>query len=352
MEAGHEVACATGPGLRDRVEAAGLRFWPAGPEHLTATARAELIGDTSDLPPMQRRAAHFSRIFVDYELPLRAAALEAVVDTWSPDLMVHETAEFAGPLVASAHGIPYATQSFGAVIDEQILAAAAEAAASHWHRAGLEPQPRAGLWRYVYLDNWPTALHDGTQPVGAPAVQRVRPVTTRPPTPSGEPCVYVTLGTVWNDDYALFRTMVSALGRLDSKVVLTVGDNGDPSRVGEVPANVQVATFIPQDEILPDCRLVVAHGGAGTTLGALAYGCPMLFVPQGADQHQNAARVTSAGAGLTATAGARSEADFYRLATELLSVRSFRQSAKSIAAEIADMPSPYEAALSLQRLIT
>ena len=48
------------------------------------------------------------------------------------------------------------------------------------------------------------------------------------------------------------------------------------------------------------CRAVdavVTHGGAGTTLGALAFGVPLLVLPQGADQYANAERVVAAGAG-------------------------------------------------------
>ena len=40
----------------------------------------------------------------------------------------------------------------------------------------------------------------------------------------------------------------------------------------------------------------MTHGGAGSTLGALAFGLPLLIVPQGADHFYNADRVVAAGA--------------------------------------------------------
>ena len=44
------------------------------------------------------------------------------------------------------------------------------------------------------------------------------------------------------------------------------------------------------------CAAVVSHGGSGTVLGALAAGLPLVLLPQGADQFENAARCERAGA--------------------------------------------------------
>src|SRR3954453_15361341 len=56
-------------------------------------------------------------------------------------------------------------------------------------------------------------------------------------------------------------------------------------------AIVTLDPYIPQAEVLPRCHAVIPHGGAGTTLGALAFGLPLLVIPQGADQYANAERV-------------------------------------------------------------
>ena len=40
-----------------------------------------------------------------------------------------------------------------------------------------------------------------------------------------------------------------------------------------------IRSYIPQHEFLPWCDAVVAHGGSGTVLGALAHGLPLLVVP-------------------------------------------------------------------------
>jgi EryCIII-like glycosyltransferase len=45
----------------------------------------------------------------------------------------------------------------------------------------------------------------------------------------------------------------------------------------------------PQAAILPHCRVLVSHAGAGTMLGALCHGLPQLCLPQGTDQPSNTA---------------------------------------------------------------
>jgi UDP:flavonoid glycosyltransferase YjiC (YdhE family) len=57
-----------------------------------------------------------------------------------------------------------------------------------------------------------------------------------------------------------------------------------------------------QADVMADAVLVVCHGGAGTTLGALAAGVPLVVFPLFADQAANAACVAHAGAGVAVTA--------------------------------------------------
>ncbi|MEJ7566784.1 MAG: nucleotide disphospho-sugar-binding domain-containing protein [Gaiellaceae bacterium] len=71
--------------------------------------------------------------------------------------------------------------------------------------------------------------------------------------------------------------------------------------LGEVPANVHVERWVPQAQVLADAAAIVCHGGAGTTLGALAAGVPAVFVPLFADQPHNAVRAAGAGAGVVVT---------------------------------------------------
>jgi MGT family glycosyltransferase len=161
----------------------------------------------------------------------------------------------------------------------------------------------------------------------------------------GRPLAYVTLGTIFNVP-ELYRPLLDGLGALGGRVaaLVTVGRTVDADALGVIPARVRVEQYVPQARVLPSCDVVVNHGGSGTTFGALAHGLPMLLVPKGADQFDNAARCAQAGAAIVLPPDEVTAVAVRDALTRLLEQASFRASAKHIAAEIAAMPSPAEAA--------
>ncbi len=174
-----------------------------------------------------------------------------------------------------------------------------------------------------------------------PAVPvRVTPLPTAPSASAHPPTVYVTFGTLWNRDLDAFRVVLAALAAHPVDVVVTLGVDGDPAALGAQPENVHVHRFIPQAELLPRCDAVIAHGGAGTMLGALAHGLPLLLLPQGADQHFNAERVVAAGAGLSLAPPQATSAAIARAIDTLLGDARLRAGAQRVAGEIAAMPGP------------
>jgi len=96
----------------------------------------------------------------------------------------------------------------------------------------------------------------------------------------------------------------------------------------------------------------VIHGGAGSTIGALAFGLPLLLVPQGADQFFNTERVVAAGAGI-GLLPEQFSADSVRQAVQaLLDDEAYHNAAQRVAREIAAMPGPARAVVALERLVT
>jgi UDP:flavonoid glycosyltransferase YjiC (YdhE family) len=61
---------------------------------------------------------------------------------------------------------------------------------------------------------------------------------------------------------------------------------------------VTVTRWVRHADVLPHCSAVITHGGHGTVLKALIAGVPLVVVPLGRDQPDNAARVVHAGAGI------------------------------------------------------
>ncbi|MGW0231522.1 macrolide family glycosyltransferase [Actinopolymorpha singaporensis] len=99
-----------------------------------------------------------------------------------------------------------------------------------------------------------------------------------------DPVVLVSLGTLHAGTGEFFRTCFTALADLPARVVLAVGHSTDPARLGRPPANTLVRTTVPQLEILRRTAAFVTHGGMNSALEALAYGVPLVVVPQQVEQ--------------------------------------------------------------------
>jgi UDP:flavonoid glycosyltransferase YjiC (YdhE family) len=151
--------------------------------------------------------------------------------------------------------------------------------------------------------------------------------------------VYVTLGTVTNQAPAVFRAVLDGCARVGVNVVVTTGPGIEVSSLGIESPTVLARDYLAQASVLPHCRAVISHGGAGTLLGALCHGLPQLFLPQGTDQPLNAAALVPTGAALSLTPegfDADTVADSLRT---LLADPSFTSAAAAFRDEIETMPS-------------
>ena len=355
---GHTVAFASGDPVVGQARGAGFTAFEAGPADTFRAEWAPRFPGFTTLVGDAQRSFFFTEIFANLELAPRAVDLESIMSVWRPHLVVHEMAELAAPLVSTALGIPYVDVGYGSLIPRALLEAAGAAAAAHWRTRGLEPHPLAGAFRYLYVDPCPPALQN-PEIADVAAVQPMRPaagetqVTERsawlvdlPHRPS----VYVTLGTIWNTDLDVFRLVIEALhDRVN--VIVTVGRQNDPATLGPQPRGVIIRSYIPQHEVLPWCDAVVAHGGSGTVLGALAHGVPLLVVPQGADQWSNAEQIVAAGAGKRLLRYELSAAAVRNCVMALLNEPSYRQAASNIKDEIRAMPSATDAIVGLEALL-
>jgi UDP:flavonoid glycosyltransferase YjiC (YdhE family) len=118
-----------------------------------------------------------------------------------------------------------------------------------------------------------------------------------------------------------------------------MGPDASRAPFGPQPAHVLLGQYLPHSLLLPRCRLVVSHGGAGAMLGALTHGLPQLLLPQGGDQFANALACQSAGAALVLSAEQLSAASIGAAAHRLLNEASFTLAATAVQAEITAMPS-------------
>ncbi|MEV1295113.1 glycosyltransferase [Pseudonocardia sp. NPDC049635] len=146
------------------------------------------------------------------------------------------------------------------------------------------------------------------------------------------PLVLVALSSTFQDQRRCLQNVVDALIRCRVRGLVTTGPALDPAgiRGGD---GITVVRAAPHAEVLERADLVVTHGGHGTVLKSLVADRPLLVLPHGRDQWDNATRVTARGAGrmLRPTA---SPARLARAVDDLLHTPSWTAAAQRLGAAV------------------
>ena len=121
------------------------------------------------------------------------------------------------------------------------------------------------------------------------------------------PLVLVGFSTTFQDHIGVLQRIIDGAAGLPLRLLVTLGDTIAPDEL--VPAaNCRLLHSAPHGAVMPEAALVVTHGGHGTVTRALVHGKPLVVVPHGRDQNDNAVRVTERGAGLMVPADSPAEA--------------------------------------------
>lgn len=372
--AGHEVRVAGQPPVISEIKRSGLTAIPAGHAYdplddvmRTLRASAHDFLTAAALSPEERRRQAELRLLPHVKAAQAVAGdLIPSARQWRPDLVVADTAAFAGPLVAMSVGVPLVGHLRGPDI-------------SRWRahlrpdRAAAQPQPGLpDLLRQLYqqyglepggdfgtctIDPCPDSLQVPGVPDRLPmrcvpynGVGEIQPWLFEPP---ARPRVAVSWGTlvrtVYGDQAYLVPKVVSALAGLDVEtVVLAYG--GDRAALGPVPAGVRVVDGVPMNAILPTCAAVIHHGGAGNMLTAAYYGVPQVLIAGFMDQPFNAARLAATGAGIQLRWEDVDVSDIKAAAAAVLFDSGPRAAARRLRAEILAQPTPAQVVGQLEQL--
>jgi MGT family glycosyltransferase len=125
--------------------------------------------------------------------------------------------------------------------------------------------------------------------------------------PADMPLAMITLGTVFTGDLGFFSWAAAAAASADLMPIVVLGwANFDVQKKDELkevlPRGTRLLNFAPFDHVLPRCKLMIHHGGMGTTHYAIVHGLRQIVVPHAADQRIQAQRVAQSKLGLNLTA--------------------------------------------------
>lgn len=340
--AGHDVAVAAPASFAETVARAGLVHLPFA--DVPAEQMGAVFSRLPDLPLHDANAVVIREVFAGLDARAALPGLDDIVGSWHPDVIVRDPAEYASYAAAERHAVPHVSMAIGpAALEDFMLSLVDDALRDLGAARGSD-----GLRAAPVLSLVPPIL-DGPRPEDVHLV-RLRYDTA--PVPPGDdlpdwgdpdaPLVYASFGTVTaalGPFAGIYAATVAALADRPVRVLVTVGDSGDPAALGPLPANVRVERFRPQQAVMPAASAVIGHGGFGTTMTALAHGVPLVVVPLFAfDQHVNAAAVADAGAGVALDGGPAATDGLAAAVDAVLADGAFAAGARRVADEIADLP--------------
>jgi MGT family glycosyltransferase len=174
--------------------------------------------------------------------------------------------------------------------------------------------------------------------------------------PADAPLALVTLGSVFTGDLGFFSWAAQAAARAGCVPIVAIGWNPispeDKAKLKvALPKNTRLLNWVPFAHVLPRARLMIHHGGMGTTHAAVLYGIPQMVVPHAADQRGQARRVAQAKVGLNLTAHDVKNGALMTGARALLSDAQVQQNARELAAEFASLGGPVKAAEAVATVV-
>jgi rhamnosyltransferase subunit B len=378
---GHRPAIATLEYYREKIEAAGLQFYPLRPDTPAPESPEgqELVRRVMDLregPRYVMRDLLSTHIKASYH-----DTLHAVVADGGADLLVSHAIPMAAPIVAEVTGVKWLSAVLSPVslpsvydpptppgfpsIRKLLMVHPAIArgfmgllkrVTESWIKPVRELRRELGLARSGH------PLFEGQfSPMGTLALFSNVLAKAQPDYPpnavitgfpfydrkdekpasreliqfldNGEPPIIFTLGSAAvHVGEEFFRKSIEVARRLKRRALLLAGDN---SKLKSDPANgVGVFDYAPHSLVMPRASVVVHQAGIGTTGQALRAGRPMLIVPYGQDQPDNARRCFELGVDQVLPSKEHNVANAVAKINQLLTERSYSEKARQVAAKL------------------
>lgn len=147
------------------------------------------------------------------------------------------------------------------------------------------------------------------------------------------PLIAVGFSTTYQAHEGVLQKVIDAAADLTARVLVTLG-RVEPESVRPA-ANTVMVPSAPHNAVMQQASIVVTHGGHGTVMRALCHHRPLLVIPHGRDQDENAVRVVERGAGLRLTADS-SVAEIREALSRLLNEAAFTESARRLGTAITE----------------
>jgi MGT family glycosyltransferase len=382
---GHDVTWVSENSIAGPIAAANVPFapirrtgwlWPPPP-----------APDLSTIPPQQAVMLRYQRaldtwLSEDLVGDATQALIELAHDIGKPDVIVTDPFLSAAALAAEALNVPLAVDGWPAQkeLNEEFLFPvqktlgneSQERIARLCERFSLEgvnfaPGPTPSiLSQHLHISYFSPAWHqadvDNLLPQnlfvgGSPTLPQDEPPQWLSDIPKAVPLALITLGSVFTGDLGFFSWAAQAVVRLRYVPIVVIGWNPitPEAKAGlkaALPPVTRLLNWVDFDHVLPRTKLIIHHGGMGTTHAALIHGIPQMVVPHAADQRGQARRVAQAKIGLNLTAHDVRNGALLEGAKALTLDKQVQENARKFAEDMGQLGGVAKAAEALAKLAT
>jgi MGT family glycosyltransferase len=142
--------------------------------------------------------------------------------------------------------------------------------------------------------------------------------------------IYISLGTIHNDDLKFYKSCVEAFKDSNFTVVMSIGHRFSHEDLKNIPNNFIVKNYIPQLEVLKKASVFISHGGMNSVNESLYFGVPLIVIPQTDEQKLNGIRVKELGGGFLLSKTKITKNLIFKAVTKVMVNKKFSENAKKI----------------------
>ncbi len=165
-----------------------------------------------------------------------------------------------------------------------------------------------------------------------------------------KPRIYVSLGTVFNNRPKIFTKIIDGFRDGRHQLIISAGNAFDRLSSRDFPTDVLLFKNVPQSELLSRVDVVISHGGNNTVNESLSAGKPLLVLPVGGEQADNASRVEYIRAGLRGDLNKSTSQEIRYKVERLLQEPEFQLRAREVSGELASTQGPVTASRFIGRV--
>lgn len=146
------------------------------------------------------------------------------------------------------------------------------------------------------------------------------------------PLVLISFSSTYQNQAEVIQNCINALKDLPVNGLVTLGIAMEEVKF-DVPGNVKIMKSVKHSLVFPYTDVVITHAGHGTVIRALSFGIPLICLPMGRDQKDNAIKLVLKGCGIRLSSKSKA-AKIRKAIDKILHDTSFKSNAIKMKKEL------------------